>query len=157
MTQARTHDRRATDAGVSLLEMLVVLVILGTAVGAVTLALPRDTRAPGADREARLLQARLDRAVDASLAALTPARLTWEPGGYVFEEWTGEDWAQHSKAHLSRPRALPVGVSLDSAGSAVISPDLTTPEGGRLELVLRGARPVTVVFDGIATTTGAAP
>lgn len=143
-------DTRRPDAGVTLVEMLVVLAILGTAVGAAMLAIPRKTDDPSAMREAQLLQTRLVTALDASMASLRPARMVWTTDGYVFEEWDGSDWQSHLSPVLAERHILPGSVSLENAGTLTISPDVLPPKDGPVQLVLRGSTRVRLRYDGFA-------
>ena len=149
MTRTAPQTRRP-DAGVTLIETLVVLAIIGTAVGAAMLAIPRGTEAPGATREARLLQARLPRAVDASLETLAPVRMLWDPTGYVFEVWEDDGWQAHPAPVLAARHGFPGGVSLEGEGTLSITPELLPPEDGPLRLTLRGGAPAVLRFDGFA-------
>lgn len=141
---------RARDAGVTLIETLVVLAILGTAVGAAMLALPRGESAPTATREAQLLQARLTRAVEASLGALRPVQMRWDPAGYEFEQWDGTDWEPHPVPVLAARHDLAGGVTLDGEGRLQITPELLPPQDGPLRLTLQGGAPVVLRFDGFS-------
>lgn len=143
---------RRPDAGVTLVEMLVVLAILGTAVGAAMLAIPQKTDDPSAMREAQLLQTRLVTALDTSMATLRPARMVWEADGYAFEEWDGSEWRSHLSPVLSERHILPGSVTLEDTGTLAISPDVLPPKGGTIELVLRGASRVRLRYDGFAAT-----
>lgn len=143
---------RRPDAGVTLVEMLVVLAILGTAVGAAMLAIPRKADDPTARREAQLLQTRLITALEASMASLRPARMVWAAESYVFEEWDGSEWQPHLSPVLAERHILPGSVTLEDAGTLAISPDVLAPNGGQIDLVLRGATRVRLRYDGFAAT-----
>lgn len=149
MTRARTPTRRP-DAGVTLIETLVVLAILATAVGAAMLAIPQGGTTVTAEREARLLQARLTRAVDASLGRLQPVQMRWDPAGYVFEAWDGGAWQAPDVPMLAARHDLTGGVALEGEGTLRITPDLLPPEDGALVLTLTGGTPARLRFDGFA-------
>ncbi|NIC42231.1 prepilin-type N-terminal cleavage/methylation domain-containing protein [Aquabacterium sp. A08] len=85
--------RPRRDAGFTLLELLVVLLILGVAAGAVVLGLP-DPRAGALEREAVRLAAQLEAARSAARA--TGQTRHWRPtaSGYTWEPSMAAD-AQH--------------------------------------------------------------
>lgn len=141
-----------SDAGVTLLETLIVLAILGVAVGAAMLALPSGDDDPTTRREAALLEARLEQAADDSLSRLAPARMTWTTSGYRFEEWRDGAWAAHATPVLAQAHDLPQGIRLTDEGSVAFSPEVLPPEDGTVALTLTGRLPVTLRFDGFAAT-----
>ncbi|WP_323764746.1 prepilin-type N-terminal cleavage/methylation domain-containing protein [Marinovum sp.] len=147
-----TAATRSREAGVTLIETLVVLAILGTAVGAAMLALPQRNSAPTAAREAQLLQARLTRAVEASLGALAPLRMRWDARGYSFEQWDETDWQALAVPILSARHEFTGGVTLEGEGELRITPELLPPEGGPLRLTLQGGGAAVLRFDGYAAT-----
>lgn len=146
---------RGRDAGVTLIEMLVVLAILGASVGGVMLAMPQGAPDPTADREARLLQARLRQATEASLATLRPARMQWATDGYVFEQWDGSDWQPHELPVLAKRHVLTGGVAMQGDGVINFTPDALPPVGGPVEVILRGGSAMRVGYDGFAAVVEA--
>ena len=158
----RSVGPRPIEAGVTLVEMLVVLVLVATLAGAVALSLPA---ARGADPlvEAELLAARMRRASEEALLAGAPVALAWDGEGYRFLVSMDGAWTPHPVRLLAETRTLPSGLALAGEGIfAVTSADL--PLDGqplRLGLGRAGADPVravAVTWDGAtATVTEPAP
>lgn len=120
------------DDGLTLVEMLVVLAIIGVASGAAALALP-GWRTPGVEGEARVLARAVQAAADSALSGDAPAVLRADPHGYRIGTAARHD--------------LPPEMRLDFAGTASLD------EGARLALKLDGARASwIVVFDGLRAT-----
>lgn len=84
MGGAVSFARRPSDAGMTLIEMLIVLAIIGVAAGAVTLGIGAATRKPTAETEARRLAARLQAAADAAMLGDRRIAFTVERNGYSF-------------------------------------------------------------------------
>ncbi|MCD2325095.1 prepilin-type N-terminal cleavage/methylation domain-containing protein [Sphingomonas sp. IC-56] len=72
------------EAGMTLIEMLIVLVIIGVAAGAVTLGIGAATRAPTVETEARRLAMRLQAAADDAMLGDRMIAFTAEKHGYGF-------------------------------------------------------------------------
>jgi general secretion pathway protein H len=79
---ARTAIDR--DAGFTLLEMLIVLVIIAVMAGAVTLGIGSVTRAPSVETEARRLATRLQAAADDAMLGDRMMAFTVQKHGYGF-------------------------------------------------------------------------
>lgn len=73
-----------SDGGFTLIEMLVVLMIIGVAAGAVTLGIGSVTRGPSVETEARRLAARLQAASDDAMLGDRLIAFTAEKHGYGF-------------------------------------------------------------------------
>lgn len=107
MTQAAS-TRRAGDAGVTLIEMLVVLVLFGVLAGAVVLALPGDRPSARAEVAAASWTAALDRAVDTALATGEGFGLRFQDGALTLvTRDAGGQWAPHSDAELAVVKLFP--------------------------------------------------
>ena len=78
--RAEPVDGRA-DAGLTLVEMLVVLAIIGVAAGAVTLGIGAATRAPSVESEARRFAGRLQAAADDAMLGDRMIALTVDRSG----------------------------------------------------------------------------
>ena len=81
MTRAR-FIRRHAEAGLTLIEMLVVLVIIGIATSVIMLSVNMVGRDRLAEDEATRLAAQLTMAVDEGLVSREKLALFWTPSGY---------------------------------------------------------------------------
>jgi general secretion pathway protein H len=110
--------------GMTLVELLVVLAIVGVSAGVVVLGLGSLRRGYGAQTEANRLADRLKLAADEVLVSGRPMAIAWTPGAYRFEG------AGTPSAALAEPHRLSDGVRLagpDGAASALIDPDSAAP------------------------------
>lgn len=151
MTQGAQTGRQGT-AGLTLIEMLIVLVIMGIATSAAVLSVGSIGRDRQAEAEAARLVAQLNMAVDEGLVSRTPLALIWTAQGYEVRRWTAEGWQAAATPMLARRHGLsgavvlrradgladPVEVAEDGLGPAVT-----------LELVGPGAI-WAVAFDGFS-------
>ncbi len=139
-----------SEAGVSLVEVMLVLAIIGIVGGAAVLGLGNLGR-PGAEAEARRLADRLQLAADRALVTGAPWALEWQPTGYRFSLWeeAAGAWVAATDQRLAEPRALPEGLGLsgpEDGGPVVIAADrVSTASFGISEAGLRW----TVTFDGL--------
>jgi general secretion pathway protein H len=142
-----TLPPRHGTAGVTLIEMMIVLVIIGVAAGALTLglgALGRDNRA---EHEARRLAAAIGLGVDAALIGGVVQPVAWDATGY--------------RIGVGARHPLDASVTLARADGSdaplILAPDATSLPA---DFILQGdgAR-WQVAFDGLAATVlqGVAP
>ena len=151
MSQAR--DRQA---GLTLIEVLVVLVIIAVMAGMTVLGLGSLGRGNQAEAEARRLADRLQLASDQVLVASAPLAMVWVPGGYRLVRWDSVQaaWEPSGEALLDRRHALPAALKLALAGTSgspplTITPDLPQPA---VEFrIVGGTAPWAVAFDGFGT------
>lgn len=95
--------RRTTQTGFTLLEIIVVLLIIGLLVGAVSLSL--GTRERPLEAEAERLAALLRLAGQETLLTSTPTAVGFHAEGYRFYQYQDEDWHLLTDGPL-RPRQL---------------------------------------------------
>ena len=134
--------RRASDSGVSLIEMLVVLAIVGVMAGAV-LTLPQLARSPSPLDSAHDQLAQ-DLRDAASTGALTASSfvMSWTETGYTIKQ-----------AGQETRRDLPAGVTLGAQGQPPFAVShLSVPAGLEpLKLTLTSARNrADLLFDGLS-------
>ncbi|WP_422825327.1 prepilin-type N-terminal cleavage/methylation domain-containing protein [Thalassococcus sp. BH17M4-6] len=150
------QNPRDGEAGVTLLETLIVLVVIGVLAGGAALSLRATGDARDARQEAALLAARLDIAVEHALIAGTPARLDWDGAGYVFESWDGSDWHSHTAAPLGQRHDLQGGLRLiaaDGTPRGVVplrSDGLPAGDGPLVLRIATGDEQVDLRFDGLS-------
>ena len=147
------HMVRPAQAGVTLVEVLVVLVLIGIMAAVVGLSLGPADRGSAAGREAQLLTTRLNRAADEALLTGAPVALVWTDAAYTFLTLKDDIWAAHPIAVLGTPHPLDsrlrFGGDLAGGGQFVVLASLRPAKGAALELTLGdGAQMQTVVFDG---------
>lgn len=144
-------DRRP-DAGVTLVEILVVLAILGVMTGLTALSLPAANRARTLAQEADLLVSRLHIAAEYSVVSGRPVQMGWTEQGYSFREWDGQEWITHRAPALAPLRDLDgiaLGTEGTSTGEITLRPDLSPPGRGPVIIAMvTGDRSARVVFDG---------
>lgn len=143
---------RQTDAGVTLVEVLVVLVLVSIMAGVVGLSIGRGPRGNAAEQEADLLVARLNRAADEAILTGIPMGFVWGSEGYRFDIYDGEAWVPHELPILKEPHLLSGGTRIaQGSGAMIVATDLRPSEGGALSLELSagGGAVEYVRFDGI--------
>jgi general secretion pathway protein H len=79
-----SNNRRHGEAGLTLVEMLVVLAIIAVMAGAVSIGIGSVTRAPSVETEARRLATRLQAAADDAMLGDRMMAFTVEKHGYGF-------------------------------------------------------------------------
>ena len=121
-------NNRCRQAGFTLVELLVVLVLIGLAAGAVLLTLPpaRDDL----DHAATRLAARLHWAADHAVLAGEPVGLILGPQGYRFVRYRLGQWQPVQDEPALAPAAWPVGAMawLEMAGAATLATDEANAE-----------------------------
>jgi len=157
---AFTPRKRADDSGVTLIEILVVLALIGIGAGIVSYALPSGANARTLEQEATLLAARLTNVADRSLVAGETYRVIWQSEAYRFETWKDDAWYTATDASLSVSHTLDRGATLsDTTGAQrgifAITPALLPPPTGIVSLRLAsGAQGRTIIFDGATAQVG---
>lgn len=143
---------RHSDAGVSLVEMLVVLALLATLAGGVALSLPSARTATASEAAAHALAAHLERGVDHALTTGAGFGVTHDGTTLRFvQQGDGARWVPHSDPHLAQVKlSAPTSrISINAqevfAVSAHLIPNTSTP----LRVTFgNGTRGQVVVFDG---------
>lgn len=124
---SRLSPRRRADGGITLIEVLVVLAVIGVATGATMLGLNATDRDTRAEAEAVRLARSLSLGTDEAMLSGTPLALVWDAGGYSFVAWSAADaqWGPADQNTLSRRHDLraPVALSLsgETAGPVLIA------------------------------------
>ncbi|MEL6463999.1 MAG: prepilin-type N-terminal cleavage/methylation domain-containing protein [Pseudomonadota bacterium] len=144
---------RARTAGLSLVEMLVVLALFGVVAGVVLLSGPGGTRATSTDAAAQGLVAHLDHAVNRALITGEGFGILREGADIRFVE-RGPDavWVAHSDKQLNQAKlsAAASRISINEAEvfsvSAQLIPNSATPL--RVDFG-RGSDRQTLIFDGV--------
>ncbi|NIJ08285.1 general secretion pathway protein H [Sphingomonas vulcanisoli] len=138
------------EQGLTLVEMLIVLAIIGVVAGLSVLAIGGGDRGRSANAEGRRLAARLRLAADDVRIDERPTAFAWDEKGYGFVDWDAKagKWRPDKVDELAR-HDLPNGLKLTTqpaAGTLPIAPDGT---GGAIDLILGT---VAVHFDGLSAT-----
>ncbi|RYY29437.1 MAG: type II secretion system protein GspH [Sphingomonadales bacterium] len=145
------------DGGFTLIEMLIVLVIIGVAAGAVTLGMGSITRAPSVETEARRLATRLQAASDDAMLGDKLIAFTAEKHGYGFATFgTGGALVPRTDDALGFHQ-LPNGivVTLNVKPPVVLGMDgAGQPLAATIE---SGAKRWIVTFDGLTANAIPAP
>ena len=125
---------RDTQAGVTLIEMMIVLAVVGVATGAATLGLASVARDDRAERAALRLAQDISLAVDMALIEGKTRTVEWDAAGYALDARVDLD----PSVTLARADGLTDAVVIAADGRA-----------GMVELVLTGAdADWRVLFDG---------
>lgn len=108
------HGLAAEHRGFTLIEIMVVVVIIGTIVTFAVLGLSMG-RDDTVEREARRLHAVLELASEAALLEARELGLILEPDGYRFTELDGDAWygIRESDRRYLNPHALPDQVRME--------------------------------------------
>jgi type II secretion system protein H len=148
-------------AGLTLVEVLVVLVLIATVAGAVGLNLGPGRGEATLDSELALLRARMERASDEALLAGTPVAFAWSGTGYRFLGWTAAGWAPHRVEILGTPHELPDAVRLRQEdareGVFVVTAQLLPAQGTPLVLSVGEGGAERLVWDGASARREPAP
>lgn len=151
--------KRALRAGMTLVEILVVLAIVGVMAGVVVLGVGVGDRGLGVESEANRLADRLRLAADDVLVTRRPLTLVFDAGGYQFVRGDGTEATALDAVDALRARhSLPDGVRLVGIGAS--SPLPIDPDGGAAVAgfgITRGDQAWRVTFDGLNAVVEPAP
>lgn len=144
-----TGTGRHRDAGLTLVEMLVVLALIGIVSGMALAILRPDAPGRKLVAEADLLAARLALAADEALVTGQPLAMAWLADGYAFEQWDDETgWRAADLPQLAVRHEFSGGIAVSEAeGRVMIQP---AGDGPAVQLGLQsGGQTLLVVFDGL--------
>jgi general secretion pathway protein H len=144
------------ERGLTLIEMLIVLVIVGVAAGAVALGVGAASRAPSVESEARRLATRLQAAADDAMLGDRMVAFTIAPHGYGFADASGKALVARTGDAFGY-HELPGGMvmTLNVKPPVVLGVDGT---GEPLSAVIESGRQRwMVVYDGMTATAAPAP
>lgn len=148
---------RGDDSGMTLVEMLAVLAIIGVAAGTTVLGIGAATRAPSVESEARRLSTRLQSVADEAMVSDRPVAFTWDAKSYAFLRSDGRGWQAGEDDGHARHR-LPAGIRLDMGRRT--PPLLLGVDGSGIPAAIglkAGDDRWLVVYDGLSATPIAAP
>ena len=95
----------------TLVEVLIVLVIIGIAAGAVSLSVGAATRAPSVESEARRFALRLQAAADDAMLGDRMIALTADKGGYGFARINADGTIPGGRPEID-PHRMPGGITM---------------------------------------------
>lgn len=137
------------EAGLTLVEILVVLAIIGVMSSIAVIGLGGAGQGASAQAEARRLAASIQRAADDALVADRPLALQWDAEGYSFVRWDPQrrEWQPHD-ADFGARYDLPSEISLVAESDVL---PLRIEEGSApLALTVKaGSQSWRVDFDGL--------
>lgn len=155
-------NRRSPEAGVTLVEILVVLAIIGGMASVLGLSVTGGARnADTLEREATLLAVRLERAADTAVLTGAPAGFVWDQQGYSFVAFQNGAWSAHPDGLLGTAHALDDRAELSVGGQlqgqyllrADMIPSATEPDTSRpipLQIAITGTTAERqLIFDGV--------
>ena len=145
---------RDAQSGLTLIEMLIVLVIIGIATSATVLGVNMVGRDRRVEDEAARLVAQLEMAVDEGLVSRERLALFWTPGGYEVKRWSDEGWQAAETPRLARAHTLPTSLALRRVDGETAALDVAEDGLGpavSLEIMGPGG-PWIVAFDGYQAT-----
>lgn len=145
------------ELGMTLVEMLVVLAIVGIAAGAAALGIGAATRAPSIESEAKRLADRLQLAADDVMVSDRPLAFTWTEKAYGVVAWDGRQWRADGGEGFER-HELPGGMVLEPKSTG--RPVPLGIDGMGVPVVVRlksAAESWIVAYDGLNVTAHEAP
>lgn len=142
------------QAGMTLIEMLVVLTIIGITASLAVLSLNTGGPARG-QAEAKRLEARLQLAADETMLSDRSLAIDLSQNGYSFVQWDDAkaSWQPSEVAMLGERYRLPGGLTLASADGRSIIPLGSDGAMRDITLILgAGQRHWTIGFDGLTVS-----
>ncbi|WP_010543191.1 GspH/FimT family pseudopilin [Sphingomonas elodea] len=154
---AGSAARRASQAGMTLIEMLIVLAIIGVAAAAVTLGIGAATRKPSVESEARRLASRLQAAADDAMLGDRLVAFTAQAHGYGFATMSPNGTLAARTDDALAPHTLPGGITLtlDTRPPVVLGVDgAGKPMSATID---NGSQRWLVRYDGLTATAVPVP
>lgn len=112
-------SRRRGEAGLSLVEVMTALLVIGLATSMVVIAFPQRPELIEETADAFAVQMAV--AADAAIAGGQPVGVFLDADGYRFARRIGPDWTPISDDRALRPRAWPEGVEADMIRAGVVA------------------------------------
>lgn len=144
------------DTGMTLVEMLVVLAIIGVAAGAVTLGIGSATRAPSVESEARRFATRLQAAADDAMLGDRMVALTATPEGYGFAT-VESDGSIPRGTPRTELHQLPGGMAMTLSARPPFILGLDGAARPLTAVIQSGQQRWVVSYDGLTATAARAP
>ena len=152
--------QRHRQAGMTLVEVLVVLSIIGVATAALVPSLRGADRSLRSEAEARRLAQNINLAVDEAFVGGTPLALVWDAHSYRFVRWSPETlaWIPSTTRILAR-YDLAIVLSLERQGIEGTPAVMISPSAGfpATDFTVAGSSPEWHVrFNGFSASTAVA-
>ena len=140
----------SATTGMTLVEMLVVLAIMGIASASAVLVLGGGHGASG-QVEARRLAARVQLAADDAMVSDRVTAIIADAHSYGFVQWDAarRGWRPSTIAQLAERHALPAGLTLETPADGAPTPLNDSAPQGRIVLLRGGGRQWGIGFDGL--------
>ncbi len=138
MTTLAAGNKRATNGGFTLVELLVVLVVLGVVSSLVVLALPE--RKPDAERLAQEFETTVEVLRDAAILEGRPTALEIAANGWRGVQFENGEWIPIADASVSASINEEIALRFRAEADAVLPTEVA--ENGVLLLRERGSREV---------------
>ncbi len=142
----------SSEAGLTLVEVMVALAIIAVMSSVAVLAVGGMGRGATTEAEARRLAARLRLAADETMVTSRGLALQWDRRGYGFVSWdaASRGWKPSEVGALGERHDLPSGMTLEGAVRDGPAPIAVDGVGPPLALELRGRTNAwRVAFDGL--------